>query len=82
MLGREGHPVQRIVVQGRDRGVQTREKRWELIYTHSRVPDLNRPMKSGLIVAFTIPVTTGYNRNHTPIIAFRRLPPRGEGRMW
>ena len=61
MLGREGCPLQRIWEQGRDRDRPwTREKRWEFISAHSRVPDLNRPMKSGLI-AFTTTMTTGYN---------------------
>ena len=51
----------------RQRGAGPGEKRWELIYTRSVVPDWNRPMKSGLI-AFAITVTTSYN-NIVPFIA-------------
>ena len=47
----------------RQRLAQNQVKRQELICECSRVPDLNRPTKSGL-TAFTITMTiTGYNRN-------------------
>ena len=47
--------------QGRDRGAWDQGKRAGAYLHTSRVPDQNRPMKSGLI-SMTTTMTTGYNK--------------------